>query len=575
MKFGKLEMNPAKNPGVLDTATWDRHAAWQAVEQVGDKWLQVQSASISGSALPEIDGVKPFAGSCKNRGAAVFCLAALSDGQQVFVEIGSGGGTEALGQPIGKMTLSKGVRVAAYPTDAAVVDRYFLAIKPDSGPQPWGDTPRLGIGVRMTTSVWPGIFEAMSRSGFAANSIQNSVRELNLLEDIIECRPAPKNYACGFGTIETGYTGSTWEGLWLSGVLSALQYDKPIRYGADADHIQIKRGEDGIARAKKVIDAARYYTFYTLDMADILDYSALADSTPAPAAQYLAEKIPSDAERRMILAYHSEPKKFGDRTYKLDEAAIGKFVGKYWDALHVLGELSNHLSKLKAGRPFDLEFTIDEHPPEIAAFDCLTTDEEVLFVLREIRRRGLPVTHIASNFGQEKGWDYRCPDGLDGLEKRVRAQFNIAQEFGAMLDFHSADDLTAGPRRVIQRATGGRHHYKLSPMIQLLYAEVLQDYHPELFRRWWDDAMSYARREAEAGSPFAQECVRAYEASADKSPSRHHMVFHHYSFAFVGRRDERGRFMYRDEFYDLSPEFYRAYQARISDYLSGLAAELF
>ncbi|MHB9036795.1 MAG: tagaturonate epimerase family protein [Armatimonadota bacterium] len=574
MKFGKLEMNPAKNPGVLDTATWDQRAAWQAVEQVGDKWLSVQSAAISGSTLPEIAGVTPFTGSCKCRGAAVFCLAALPDGQQVFGEIGNGGG-EALGQPIGTMTLSKGVHVAAYPTDSAVVNQYFLRIKPDSGPQPWGDTPRLGIGVRMTTAVWPGIFEAMNRSGFAANSIQNSVRELNLLDDIIECRPALKNYACGFGTIETGYTGSTWEGLWLSGVLSALQYDKPIKYGADADHIQIKRGEDGIARAKRVIDAARYYSFYTLDMADILDYSALPDSSPVPAAQYLCDKIPNDTERRMILAYHSEPKAFGDRTYKLDETAIGKFVGKYWDALQVLDELSSHISKLKDGRPFDLEFTIDEHPPEIAAFDCLTTDEEVLFVLREIRRRGLPVTHIAPNFGQEKGWDYRCSDGLDGLEKRVRAQFAIAEEFGALLDFHSADDLTVGPQRVIQRATGGRHHYKISPMVQLLYAETLQAYHPELFLRWWDDAMSYARREAEAGSPFAQECIRAYEASADKAPSRHHMLFHHYSFAFVGRRDDQGRFMHRDEFYDLSAEFYRAYQARISDHISSLAKELF
>lgn len=575
MKIGNLEINPAKNPGVLDTATWDRTAAWQIVARAKDEWPNVQKAAISGSALPEINGITPYTGSSKSRGAAVFCLAGLPDGQKVFVEIGNGGGTEALGEPIGTMTLSSGARLSAYPADAKVVDRYFSCVKPDSGPQPLGDTPRLGIGVRMTTSVWPGIFDAMSKNAFAANTIQNSVRELNLLEDILECRPAPTNYACGFGTIETGYTGSTWEGLWLSGVLSALASDKLIKYGADADHIQIKRGEDGLARAKKIIDAARYYTFYTLDMADVLEYSALSGSTPIAPEQYLSNKIPSDSERRMILAYHSEPKQFGDKTFRLDNDAIGRFVGKYWDALNVLDDLSGHISKLKDGKPFDLEFTIDEHPPEIAAFDCLTTDEEVLFVLREIRRRGLPVTHIAPNFGQEKGWDYRCPDGLEGLERRVRAQFAIAEDFGAMLDFHSADDLTSGPRRVIGRATGGRHHYKISPMVQLLFAEVLQSHHPELFERWWDDAVSYARREAEAGSTFAQDCIRAYESGADKSPSRHHMVFHHYSFAFVGRRDADGCFINRDEFYELSPEFYQAYRTRISEYLSGLAEELF
>jgi len=578
MKLGSMELDPATNPAVLDTSTWDQAAAWFAVELVGDAWRDVRSVLSSRcfGSLPEVGGVKPFAASCKHRGSVVFSLVALPDDQQVIIEIGNGGGTEALGRPLGTMTLSTGLFVRAYPADAAVVHRYVTAIKPESGPRPWGDTPRLGIGVRMTTSVWPGIYDAMSRSGVAANSIQNSVRELNLLDDMLECRPAPKNYACGFGTIETGYTGSTWEGLWLSGVLSALQYEPqearaPIRYGADADHIQIKRGEEGLARAKVVIDAARYYTFYTLDMADILDYSALADSSSI----YLSDKIPNDRERRMLLAYHSEPRRFGGRTYALDEAMIGRFVGKYWDALQTLDTLGEHISKLKDGKPYDLEFTIDEHPPEIAAFDCLTSDEELLFVLREIRRRGLPVTHVAPNFGQEKSYDYRCPDGLEGLERRVRGQFAIAEEFGVLLDFHSADDLTAGPRRVIKTATGGRHHYKISPMLQLIFAEVLQEWHPDLFRRWWDDAVAYARAEDEAGSAFARQCLDAHDTSADPSPSRYHMVFHHYSFRFVGRRDEQGKFLNRDEFYSLSPGFYRSYRERIADYLTGLATELF
>ncbi len=574
MQFRKLDLNPAHNPGVLDTATWHRSAGWQAVVRVGDQWRNVQRAATEGRALPECDGARPFTGSGKTRGAAVFCLAELPDGQQVFVEIGNGGGPEALGEPMGTLRASGGIRVAAYPADAEVVARYCTAIKPESGPQPWGCTPRLGVGVRMTTAVWPGIFDAMTRGGFAANAIQNSVRELNVLDDLLEGRPALQNYACGFGTIETGYTGSTWEGLWLAGVLAALQYEQPVRYGADADHIQVKRGEDGIRRAKRVIEAAQHYTFYTLDMADILEYAAVQGAS-GTAPPYLTQKIPDDRERQTVLRYHGEPAQFDGKTYQLDEAAIGRFVGKYWDALAVLDSLGRHIGTLKHGRPFDLEFTIDEHPPEVAAFDCLTTDEEVLFVLREIRRRGLPVTHLAPNFGQEKGWDYRCPDGLEGLERRVRAQCAIAEAFGVLLDVHSADDLTAGVRRVLRRATGGRLHYKVSPMVQLLYAEVLQDHHPDLFRRWWEDAMAYAQREAEAGSPFAQECLRAYEASPDRAPSRHHMAFHHYSFAFVGRRDAAGGFLHREEFYRLSPDFYRAYRTRIAEYVSGLANELF
>jgi len=426
----------------------------------------------------------------------------------------------------------------------------------------------------MTTSVWPGIFEAMDRHGFAANSIQNSVRELNLLDDLLEANPAPTNYACGFGTIETGYTGSSWEGLWVAGVLSALQHEAPIRYGADADHLQVKRGTQGLARAKRFAKAARYYTFYTLDMADILGYGALSASNAA-ASDILSAKIPKGRERKMVMAYHRRPQRIGARTTHLDDAAIGRFVGKYWDALEALTELSNYISRLKDGEPFDLEFTMDEHPPTVAAFDCLTTEQELLFVLGEIRRRGLPVTHVAPNFGQEKGWDYRCPDGLVGLEKRIRAQFAMAEEFGVLLDFHSADDFSQPVRHAIRRATGGKHHYKISPILQLLFAQVLADHHPELFRRWWNDALAYARREADAGSEFAAECLQADEAETDRTRAWWYPVFHHYSFAFVGRRDSDGRFLHRGAFYGLSAEFYRDCQRRTADYLGELANDLF
>ena len=146
MKFTALEMNPANNPGVLDTATWDRGAAWHAVERAGERWLQVQDAAITGRVLLPVDGITPFTGSGQIRGAAVFCLAALPGGQQVFVELGNGGGSEALGEPIGTVSLSQGLRVAAYPTDASVVARYCAAVKPGAGPQPWGERPGSASG---------------------------------------------------------------------------------------------------------------------------------------------------------------------------------------------------------------------------------------------------------------------------------------------------------------------------------------------------------------------------------------------------------------------------------------------
>ena len=545
--------DPSHNPAVLDTATWDRAAAWRALSKTGERWAAVREGGAAGG------GVTAYGGSVVRCGAATFLLAGLSDGQQVFLELGRGGA--ALGQPLGEMTLKSGLRVAAYPTDAPIIDLYCRVLRPHNRPRAMGPLPRLGIGSRMTTLVWPGMFEAMRRGGFAANTIQNSVRELNFLDDLLAARPAPTNYACGFGTIETGYTGSTWEGLWVSGVLAALQNAAPLHYGADADHLQVKRGAGGLLRARRLIHASRYYTFYTLDMADILDYSGRE------------RRLRNSREQRMVMACHREPLRVGKRRYSLDERTVGRMIGKYWDALGALTELGEHISRLKDGEDFDLEFTIDEHPPEVAAFDCLTTAEELCFVLREIRRRGLPVTHVAPNFGQEKGHDYRCPDGLSGLEKRMRAQMAIADTFGMMLDVHSADDLSKPVRRVIRRASGGRLHYKISPSLQLLFAETLADHDPMLFREWWEDARAYARREAAAGSAFAAECLRA-DALTERKPSTRHQVFRHFCFAFVGRRDKAGRFAYRDRFYSLPDEFRRDYARRVAARLCGLADDL-
>ena len=158
----------------------------------------------------------------------------------------------------------------------------------------------------------------------------------------------------------------------------------------------------------------------------------------------------------------------------------------------------------KDGVPFDLELSIDEHPNEVPTFDCLTSETELIFVLLEAQRRGIPLTHVAPNFGVEKGTDYRGADGLPGFEARARSLCRIAEEFGVMVDFHSGDDLSAAARQAIGRATGGRNHFKVSPNLQLLFAEVLAEHHPDLFRRWWEDALAYAQREAAAGSAFAR-----------------------------------------------------------------------
>lgn len=577
MQFDKLHLNPARNPAVLATATWDPDRAWQIIAAQEQAYWQAlqQAGSWAGPHVSSANLTLHSAARVDWRGSK-FGLATLEDGQQLLLELGSGQGLAVLGQPIGQLSFGPGDNdtMFAYPTDLTAIAGYVDSIHPAKGPQAMRAEPRLGIGSRMTVASWPGIFRAMAGAGFSANAIQNSVREANLLEDLLAGRPAELNYGPNLGTFASGHAGSSFEGLWLYGVLAALKSEGHFRYGADADHMQVKRGAGKLERAKRVLESVRHYTFYTMDVSDVLDYGALSAS-PAAAAAYLAEKIAETNDRREVVAYHQQPYRLTGQTLQLNETAIGCFVGKYWDALHAMQELTDHVASLKNGRPFDLEFAVDEAPSGVQACDSITSAEELLFIIRECRRRDLPITHVAPNFGIEKEMDYRCCDGLTGLEQRVRFQTEMAQEAGLMLDFHSGDDLSAQTRRVIGRATQGYNHFKISPSLQLLFAETLADVHPEIFRLWWDDTLEFARREAAKGSPLATQGLHLFETGGDRQIHAGHMVFRHYCFASVGRRDEEGQYLFREKLYDLSPEFNREYGDRLERFLSEIAADLF
>ena len=151
--------------------------------------------------------------------------------------------------------------------------------------------------------------------------------------------------------------------------------------------------------------------------------------------------------------------------------------------------------------------SIDEHPGAVITFDSLTTDEEVRSVFLETQRRRIPVTHLASNLGSRRVWVSSSRTAWKVSRNECGRSVASVQELGVMVDFRSDDDLSVATRHVIKRATG-RTQFKISPTLQLVCAEALGGYHPGLFRRWWDDAVSYAPWEVEAVSAFAAQCVR-------------------------------------------------------------------
>ena len=575
-KSGKRRLNPAKNPAVLDTLTWDASSFISTVSsQLHGFWEKVHVAIRSGRPAPSSPTLKVHDHSAGHLGNRSFVLTEHEDGQHGLVEFVKNRCTAIEAKPLVQIALSDGTTVSFHQANSKNLQQAYHMAAPGKLPQALRLVPRLGIGTRMSKSVWPGIWQALGECSFSANGIQNSVRELNLLENIQKGNAAQKLYYPGIGFVPEGHTGSTFEGLWLCGVSEALKAGVTQRYGADADHIMVKRGMDGLDGAKKVLMAARYYSFFTIDVSDILDYSAFrGGSAAAGPTEVFSRCIGDEKIRKDVLSYYRKPLRIGGRSMKLHESELAGVIGKYWLAVEALDNLVAFITTMRDNEPFDLELSIDEHPPEINPFDCLTTEVEVAFLLEESRRRGLPLTHLAPNLGVEKHFDYRYQDGLDGLEVRIRALHRLVQEEGVVIDCHSGDDLSEATRQALKRATGGIIHFKISPYLQTLFADVLYDFDGEFFKIWWDDTCEFAHENAREGSTIAAECLKRYESEPGASPHPKFNLFRLFCYATVGKRDAEGNFIYRERFYSLSPDFQAEYTRRVKSYLCMLARDL-
>jgi hypothetical protein len=573
---GAYEIDPARNPAVLDTLTWDVPALLRTLgAQSEEFWQRARQALDSGGPLPAARGLRLHEHSRGRFDSSSVVLAEDEQGQCTIAEFAPSGKQALVANPLLRRQLGPAGSASFHKADAETLHFIYGKAAPEKVPQALPMTARLGIGTRMSQAMWPGIWQAMRECSFSANAIQNSLRELNLLENIQNRKIGNKLYYPGIGFVPEGHTGSTFEGLWVSGVVGGLKAGVARPYGADADHIMVKRGADGLERAKRVLMAARYYSFFTIDVSDVLDYAAFpGGASGTMPGELLGQRIGDEKVRRDVLAYHKKPLRSGGRSVRLAESELAALVGKYWQAMEAVDVLIPFIQSIRGNEPFDLELSIDEHPPEVHPFDCLTSELEVAFVLNEMKRRGMALSHIAPNLGVEKHVDYRYRDGLEGLEARTRALHQLASENGVVIDCHSGDDLSGSTRQALKRATGGLLNFKVSPFPQTLFADVLYDFDRDLFKIWWDDTYAFAQENAREGSAFAAECVRQYDTDPAAVPHPRYSLFRIYCYATVGKRDEQGNYLYRERFYTLSPEFNAEYTQRLKSYLCMLAGDL-
>ena len=310
-------------------------------------------------------------------------------------------------------------------------------------PRPLGLKKSFGFGDRLGLAT-PGHLASAKKFDFVPIFAQQSIREMQRTQRT----PADVMKAARDGLAAEGYAGA---------------------WGADADHL--KTPEDVRQTA------AAGFCFFTIDPsahvvneADRMPPTDLAaavagmvkDGTfdaPGWEAEYLSRAFELDG---------LPPLRFA--AVPLRRAAV-----KYGRAIAHSVATARHIADASAGRPYEIEVSVDET-------ESPTSPLEHLFFALELKRRGVKnVVSLAPRFvgEMEKGIDYR--GDLAEFERTLRQHVAVARAYGPYkLSVHSGSDkFSIYP--VVGRVCGDLLHVKTAGTSYLEALRVVVRTDPALF----------------------------------------------------------------------------------------------
>ena len=236
-------------------------------------------------------------------------------------------------------------------------------------------------------------------------------------------------------------------------------------YGADGDHLKtIKDIDTALAAGMPMI---------TLDLSDVMN-AAAGDWDSAQVAEGFA-KLPAGLQELILADYADKEFVLGSEvTVALDSLTAKRCAVMYTAALDFAFEVYEHL-KAARGNEFDLEISIDETSSP-------TLPSHHLFIVRELRRRGVEFSSLAPRFIGEfqKAIDYI--GDLDEFDRQFKVHALIAQNYGNYkISVHSGSDKFA-VYPTVGRETRHYLHLKTAGTSWLEAVTVIAYKDPELYR---------------------------------------------------------------------------------------------
>lgn len=424
--------------------------------------LDGRASQAAASALGRLSGAQVYPRSITAQSGIVYFLARQENGERRLGLLSRESRGPALGFSGDERQVSLGgesLTLQLCPAGHANACALRRAL-PFTAPRTLGLAKSAGCGDRLGLAT-PGHVRAVRGSGLAPIFAQQSIREMARTQRTPEQVLDDATY----GVLQEG-----WRESW----------------GADADHLKTIEDVDACVRAG--------FTFYTIDPGDHVDNDAETASPADLAARVEAlpwqalESSPADLRR----TYAGRPLDLEGTRLELDEEATLRAAAKYGRAIAHTAALYRHLRTQMAGRPFELEMSVDETATP-------TTVGEHWFVASELLRLGVRWVSLAPRYSGrfEKGVDYI--GDLATFEAEIAQHAAIARQLGPYkLSLHSGSDkFSIYP--LINRHAGDLVHLKTAGTSYLEALRAIARLQPDLLReilafareRYPDDRASY------------------------------------------------------------------------------------
>jgi hypothetical protein len=355
---------------------------------------------------------------------------------------------------------------------------------------------------------------------------------------------------------ELTLTGRDYKQVIDAAAFAVFQEGYKDGYGADGDHLKV---EEDIRMA---LDLG--FTMLTLDCSEKIDTTIEVASDAVLAEKYL--HLPEAVRTHYENRYLNKPFTAAGTTISFDRPTLIKNVLIYSEAIEYMKHIYRTFIE-KAAREIDFEISIDETSTP-------TAPESHFFVAHELYEDGVKIYSMAPRFCGEfqKGIDYI--GDIAQFERELAIHAGLADDFGYKLSIHSGSDKFS-VFSLIGKYTKGRFHIKTAGTNWLEAVRTVAKVNPTLYRSMHSYALAHfeeAKAYYHVTTDISKIVPLAGVSDADLADTymnedNARQLIHITYGILLQAKDDQGRFLFRDAFYQTLSEQEEAFEQSLISHI--------